>query len=985
MGSPLAVHWSGKKHPMPYHFGPFRLDLDNASLWQGDTQLTLRPKTFDLLAHLVRHAGELVTKDELLEAVWPDTVVSDSVLTASMSELRKVLGETAREPQYIATVHRRGYRFVAPVTTASSEPSDAAEVSSRPRAEMERRPHGKMVAREAELTQLHDRFRQALQGHRQVVFITGEAGIGKTTLVDAFVDQLSSSASIWIGRGQCIEHYGAGEPYLPLLEALGRLGKGPDGARITTVLHQHAPSWLLQLPSLVSDAEIEVLHRRASGTTRERMLRELAEAMEALTDEQTLVLVLEDLHWSDPATLDWLTYMVRRRDASRLLVIGTYRPVEAIVKSHPVRLVTDDLQRHGQGLEIALEYFSLAGVSAYLKQRFGETSELADLAEVLHQRTTGSPLFIVTLVDQMVQHGVVEQVSDGWVVRGNLREVAGGVPDSLRRMLEQQLERLSAEDHQLLEVASVAGAEFSAAVLGADGAIERVDAQCAALARRGQFVRAQGMVSWPDGTVSGGYRFIHALHQETLYDRIPVSRRVGLHKRIGMQLEAGYRNQAPERAAELAMHFEQGRDIQRAVFYLQHAGDQAVSRSAQREAVQWYERALQRLEQLPQTAETTGQAIDLHLALRAALIPLAENAESFAHLRTAAHLAKSLGDDRRQGYIDAYLTREWFSISDYDQALAAGHRALTHAQDDLQRISTQLYLSYAYRGIGAYQRIVELLGPVLATLTSAPDSEHMGLATLPAVSLRFSLTHALAELGRFAEGAAQAKEAIRIAEAHEHVFGLYQAYRGLGSLRLHQGHIEPALPLLERCLVMCQQSGMSGSLSVTSARLGIAYVYAGRLTDGLRLLEQGVADKVTSHPDYVLRLILLGEGYGYAGRRDEALALAHEALEMASARRERGTEAYAQHLLGQLYACNLDTEVTSAATWYQQALALACELGMRPLQAHCYYGLGHLYHQHRLVEPAREALAAAVALYQCMDMTFWLRQAELAQLETQGS
>ncbi|WP_089936581.1 winged helix-turn-helix domain-containing protein [Candidatus Entotheonella palauensis] len=320
---------------MPYHFGPFRLDLDNATLLQGEDPLPLQPKTFDLLVHLVRHAGELVSKDDLMETVWPDTIVSDSVLTASMSELHKVLGEMARKPQYIGTVHRRGYRFIAPVVAEPLEPSAAAEVATRPRAELKRRPHGTMVAREAELTQLHERLDQALQGHRQVVFITGEAGIGKTTLVDAFVDQIASSGAIRIGRGQCIEHYGAGEPYLPLLEALGRLGKGPDGTCIKTVLHHHAPSWLLQLPSLVTDAELEMLQRRASGGTRERMLRELAEAMEALTMEQALVLVLEDLHWSDPAALNGLALIAHRRTPAQRFVLGTYRPVDAMVRQHP--------------------------------------------------------------------------------------------------------------------------------------------------------------------------------------------------------------------------------------------------------------------------------------------------------------------------------------------------------------------------------------------------------------------------------------------------------------------------------------------------------------------------------------------------------------------------------------------------------------------------------------------------------------------------
>jgi predicted ATPase len=179
------------------------------------------------------------------------------------------------------------------------------------------------------------------------VFIAGEAGIGKTTLVDAFAAQVAPAEAVWFGRGQCIEQYGAGEAYLPLLGALGQLGRGPDGVRLVDLLHQQAPSWLLQMPALLPTTEYEELQRRSSGSTRERMLRELAEAMETLTSERPLVLLLEDLHWSDYATLDWLALVARRRAEARLLVLGTYRPADAIARAHPIRPLTQELQRHG--------------------------------------------------------------------------------------------------------------------------------------------------------------------------------------------------------------------------------------------------------------------------------------------------------------------------------------------------------------------------------------------------------------------------------------------------------------------------------------------------------------------------------------------------------------------------------------------------------------------------------------------------------------
>ena len=248
----------------------------------------------------------------------------------------------AKAPQWIATVHRRGYRFAAPVTLVESAPSVARLPASVPAPT----PASHLVAREAEVAILHQWFANALQGKRHLEFIKGEAGIGKTTLVDTFVAQVAGQAPLWIGRVQCIEQYGAGEAYLPLLEALGQMGRSRDGPQLVALLRQQALSWLLQLSALLSPVEYEALQRYARGTTRERVLRELAEAMEALTEIWPCVLVLEDLHWSDTATIEWLAYMARRRRPARLLVLGTYRPVETIARAHPVRAMVQELIVH---------------------------------------------------------------------------------------------------------------------------------------------------------------------------------------------------------------------------------------------------------------------------------------------------------------------------------------------------------------------------------------------------------------------------------------------------------------------------------------------------------------------------------------------------------------------------------------------------------------------------------------------------------------
>lgn len=324
--------------------GAFRVDLANEQLRRGQEIRQLKPKAFEVLRYLVTHPGQLITKEAFLDAVWPEAYVSDAALTVCIRELRQAFEDNARAPTFIETVHRRGYRFIAPVRPGDPLP---ARYSSSPSPASESFPSAlepaSLIGRKAEWTQVQQWLATAIRGERQVGFITGEAGIGKTTLVDAFVSDLDTEETLWVGYGQCLDHYGVGEAYMPLLEAFGRLCRGPSGAHAIEVLDRQAPSWLLQMPALFPPADQEALQRRARGSARERMLRELAEAVEVLTAERPLVLVLEDLHWSDVSTLDWLAYIARRREPARLLVLGTYRPVDVIVRSHPLHQVKHEL------------------------------------------------------------------------------------------------------------------------------------------------------------------------------------------------------------------------------------------------------------------------------------------------------------------------------------------------------------------------------------------------------------------------------------------------------------------------------------------------------------------------------------------------------------------------------------------------------------------------------------------------------------------
>jgi DNA-binding winged helix-turn-helix (wHTH) protein/predicted ATPase len=336
-------------------FGPFHLDGAQGQLWRGGQILALRRRSLAVLWYLAEHPGRLVTKAELRQHVWAGTHVTDTVLRVCVQEIRAALGDAADAPRYLATVGRRGYRFLV---------GDAPEVAPPLLA-------GPLVGRQGEVDSLASWFQRAAQGTRQIVCVSGEPGVGKTTVVEQWLAGLIAGRGVRIARGQCVEHYGEGEPYLPLLEALGQLSRGPDHREVLDAMRRYAPMWLVQWPGLLPEAEVQRLQRQLQGATAARMLRELADVLDVLTAETPLVLVLEDLHWSDRPTVECLNYLAQRRAPARLLVLGTYRPVDAAILGHPLRPIVQELCGRGYATELRLELLTSADVAAYLTGRLG--------------------------------------------------------------------------------------------------------------------------------------------------------------------------------------------------------------------------------------------------------------------------------------------------------------------------------------------------------------------------------------------------------------------------------------------------------------------------------------------------------------------------------------------------------------------------------------------------------------------------------------
>ncbi|HET8647609.1 MAG TPA: AAA family ATPase, partial [Vicinamibacteria bacterium] len=389
--------------------------------------------------------------------VWGGTHVSDTVLRVCVQEIRAALGDTAAAPQYLETVAPQGYRLHVGGATADPPPRTA----------------GPIVGREPDVARLEGWFARAVHGTRQLVFVSGDAGMGKTTVVDQF---LAHCAAGRIGRGQCVEHAGEGEPYLPFFEALWQLGQGPAHDTILAVLRRYAPLWLIQLPGLVSEAELERLQRQVAGATPARMRRELAQALDVLTADAPLVLVLEDLQWSDRSTVDLLAYLAQRREPAQLLVLGTYRPVDVVLHAHPLRGLVQELGGRGLVRDLPLELLSDADVAAYLAGRLGG-SVAPVLVSFVHERTDGHPLFLVTIVEHLVQQRLLARGAGQWTLRAGVEARVAQLPQEVRQVLLWRVDTLPAAARQVLEVASVVGPAFAAAAVaaGTQSTVEAVD------------------------------------------------------------------------------------------------------------------------------------------------------------------------------------------------------------------------------------------------------------------------------------------------------------------------------------------------------------------------------------------------------------------------------------------------------------------------------------------------------------------------------
>jgi DNA-binding winged helix-turn-helix (wHTH) protein len=861
-------------------FSPYRLDLSAERLFRHNQPVPLRPKTWAVLRYLAERPGVLVRKDALVAAVWGSTeAVSDDALTRTVGELRQAIEDDARTPHIIQTVHRRGFRFLAPI-------GSVAEVAaSLPRLIGDDRADWHLAGRRGELAALTSAFDKAAAGERQIVLVTGEPGVGKSALVRAFLQSLRASGQrVQIGWGQCVEHFAGREPYMPVLEAVERVGRGNPGGPMVEALRSIAPAWLAQLPAMQNAADTERLDAALAGTTLHRLVREFATLVETASVAEPLVIALEDLHWADFATVDLIAVLAQRPELARVMIVGTYRPAEAAVLSHPIANIAAVMGSRGLCTSMALGRLTPAELSAYLVSRLGGLRVDDDVSSLVQREAEGNPLLTMAVVDQLAASGGLVQTEGRWALREAGAALEG--PAAFRRLLDDRLRLMTANDRELLEAASVAGRSFdvreAAAALAAP--FDDVEARCERLVAVHQVLQPLGSQVWPDGTVGGRYVFTPGSFQRVLYALVPPGRRAALHQRIGERLESGFAHRIGDVAVALSDHFRRSSDRQRAVAYLAASARDITSRQPAARALTPIEQALQLIGEMPAGDDAARQELQLRQLYA---IVLDERHEGSAqrrrdNLTRAMALAEQMRDAVAQFDLQYALVNWDLDHVGCDQAAEACDRLLDPPADVAAparwRVDYTCGVVALWRGdLAAAERQLTRVrssavpaGPAVpwfgvdpAVGALAHEALRLWLVGHPvqarilgreAVAMAERMTHpltnaqaltasaaVLALSGRWAEAEHVATRAITLADDHALLVPLGSALVFRGRARIERGPADDGLREIHRGLTILRQADVRHTTSLLLAVQAGACLAGGLWEEGLHSVEAGLA------------------------------------------------------------------------------------------------------------------------------------------------
>ena len=833
----------------------------------------------------------------------------------------------------------------------------------------------KFVGRDFEIDAINQALEQAETGHGQIVATVGEAGVGKSRLFYEFVH--SHRAQGWLVLESASVSYGKATPYFPVIDLLKRYTHVEDGDDARTIrakvtgqiltldesLQDTIPALLSLLDALPEDSPFLKLD---PPQRRQRTLDGLKRILLRESQLQPLVLVFEDLHWHDSESQALLDRLGESLPTTQILLLVNYRPEY----THSWRSKTYYTQ-------LRLDPLPPESADALLEALLGDDASLEPLKKLLIERTEGNPFFLEESVRTLVEMQVLAGESGAYRLVQDLPSIQ--VPPTVQAVLAARIDRLPQEEKSLLQTASVIGNEVPFTLLQAIAETPEDT-----LYRDLTHLQATEFLYETSLFPERVYTFKHALTHEVAYSSLLQERRRVLHARIVEILEALDGDRVAEQVERLAYHAFRGEVWDKAFLHFRYAGIRAQAQSAYREAVRCFEQALLALTYLPDSHTLCEQAIDLYFDLSVALIPLQDHEGTLNALREAERLAKALDDSHRLGQASYKMCTRLRNTGNHDAALAYGQRThdLAVALGDFSlQVAAEFVVGQIHYALDDYPRAIELFRRALASLEPDQLYEHFGWVSLPPIQCRAYLVLSLAEVGAFAEGITYGDEAIRIAEAIDRPYDRLAVYIRMSRLYQCQGDIHKAISLLERSLILVQQADIRNFYHINAACLAVAYAQAGRTSEALKLVGFDVERVVAGAP---ITPLLYIEAYLLADHIEEARRSALLTLDRVRNRKERGQEAYALRLLGDIAIHRDSPKIDQAETHYQQALSLANELGMRPLQAHCHRGLGTLYSQTGQLEQARAELSTATEMYRDMEMNFWLPETQEALAAVEG-
>jgi predicted ATPase len=813
------------------------------------------------------------------------------------------------------------------------------------------------VGREQERAALWAGFESAAAGGGLLLCVTGEPGIGKTTLVEDFLAELADGEPAWcVARGRCSERLAGAEAYLPVLEALDSLLRGTAGEAAARALRLAAPTWYAQLvPPAPGDAAGETLAARARAASQERMRHDLLAFLKELSRRRPLVLFLDDVHWADVSTANLLAYLGARCDGLRLLLLVTCRPTELLLSRHPFGQVKEVLHVQGACREILLGFLSRQDIDAYLAQAFPGHAFAADFASLVYARTEGNPLFMADLLRYLRERKVIAEEGGRWGLARAVPDLRRELPESVRGLIQRKLDHLDETDRRLLSAASVQGHEFDSAVaarvlgMGAAEAEERLEA----LDRIHGLVRLRREQEFPDGTLSLRYQFVHVLYQNALYAALQPARRTAWSAAVAQALLGHHGGQGAAAAGELALLFEAARDWARAADYFCTAAENAARVYANQEAVVLARRGLALLDKMPDTPQKAQQELRLQMALTMPLQTTRGYAspEAGQACNRARALCEQLGESVARFPV-LWRLALFYMIRDEQQtarALAEQCLRLAHGvQDPGLLLEAHLILGTILVYLAEFPLALEHLERVVALYDPRRDASHTFVyGNHPVVIAHSFAAWVLWLLGYPDQALDSARQALALAEETSHPLTLANAH--FFALQLHRLRRE-ASRTLEHCQALIALAGEQGiHLYVAAGQIwhGWALARQGQPAEGIEQMRQAIVDFRATGTKVLLPHIgaMLAETLVEQGQLARGQAALAEALAEMHAGSDRSHEAELYRLQGEFLLRQEPAALAQAEAWFRQALATARRQGAKSFELRAVMSLVRLLRQ----------------------------------------